>query len=359
MAGYNNYTIQFQNYIAYNGISNKTVLLYLVKNTTFTFSPPPLWYVPINITNTNDTATPKNFQAMVKINWSAYSKYLLPSLSNVRFYNSTSFTLSHELAAWMENNNTLKAYSSIVWVNMSGTIIAGKSSVKIYMVFGPTTENFGKHWGEAPQLSGTYGQYDNGAKVFSNYWNFAGAAVPSGWINNGGTVTVNNGVTFAVTSSYVFYYNVSISGSNIVDGLAKNIVVPTVSDHTNDFVGFTASPIAWIGSFTGARIVTTNTVSWVINGAYGSTSLIYPASSFFVFGGGGDSSTQNSYFNYTNIKSSSVAMPSTYYPGIEVDNGATMFLQWIRVRAYPPNGVMPLQVNKTSSTVNITEGLII
>ena len=86
MAGYNNYTIQFQNYIIYNNISNKTVHLYLVKNTTFTFYPPLLWYVPINVTNTNDTATPTNFQAMVKINWSAYSKYLLGGWSEQHVY---------------------------------------------------------------------------------------------------------------------------------------------------------------------------------------------------------------------------------------------------------------------------------
>ena len=46
------------------------------------------------------------------------------------------------------------------------------------MVFQTVSTNFDKnYWGEAPSLSGTYGQYDNGANVFTFYDNFAGASL--------------------------------------------------------------------------------------------------------------------------------------------------------------------------------------
>ncbi len=40
------------------------------------------------------------------------------------------------------------------------------------MAFEPTSTNFdNNYWGEAPTLSSTYGQYDNGANVFAAYFN--------------------------------------------------------------------------------------------------------------------------------------------------------------------------------------------
>ena len=348
MAGYNNYTIQFQNYIAYNNISNKTAHLYLVKNTTFTFSPPPLWYVPINITNTNDTATPTNFQTMVKINWSAYSKYLLPSLSNVRFYNSTSFILSHELAAWMENNNTLQAHSSNVWINMSGTVIAGKSSVKIYMLFGPSTENFGKHWGEAPQLSPTYGQYDNGVKVFLKYWNFAGTSLPTGWtINDGGTVTVDNGVSVYADSSGFWNrgglgYNNPIASPYVVETWMKDdagindgnlAIFPFVpsditTSNTYTTLYLEESFDGWVWQNPNGTMNTNGNYKTNINGVYA------------LYGYAVNVSKATESVNYGSSTPVESGYTSTTYIGFASYTN-TMYASWVRVRAYPPGGTMP------------------
>ena len=359
MAGYNNYTIQFQNYITYNNISNKTAHLYLVKNTTFTFYS-TLWYVPINITNTNDTATTKNFQAMVKINWSAYSKYLLPTLSNVRFYNSTLFTPSHELAAWMENNNTLQAHSSIVWVNMSGTVITGKSSVKIYMLFGPSTENFGKHWGEAPQLSATYGQYDNGAKVFT-YYN-ANPADTTGW-----TIAGSAGLSTAAPSGSYFkapnaYYANSANGDYMykpVSGLAPGTVL-TFWVYTTGlgdlFFMCNSSGAGQMARLDGrntygdwaSQVATASWTSWsnpssgllepantwfkidVVIGATSSTMYIAPADTAI-----GTVGTEANAYTFTN---------NGNYLGLVGDAlGSTYITYWngFVIRAYPPGGVMP------------------
>src|SRR5579875_774278 len=50
--------------------------------------------------------------------------------------------------------------------------------------------------GVAPQLTSTYGQYDNGINVFQFYDNFAGTSLSSKWSSFGygaPTLTVNNG----------------------------------------------------------------------------------------------------------------------------------------------------------------------
>ena len=62
------------------------------------------------------------------------------------------------------------------------------STLTIYMGFVSTSTNLfttpaGKV-GEAPTLSPAYGQYDNGAVVFSAYWDFAGNSLPAGFTSN-------------------------------------------------------------------------------------------------------------------------------------------------------------------------------
>src|SRR5256885_8064246 len=78
------------------------------------------------------------------------------------------------------------------------------------MAFQSTSVAFDtNYWGEAPNLSGTYGQNDNGANVFTFYDNFAGTSLSVKWTvvkSSGGSVTVNNGATFttAASTDYAF-----------------------------------------------------------------------------------------------------------------------------------------------------------
>jgi hypothetical protein len=143
---------------------------------------PTITYVPVTITNSEGVATTVNFQQLLKIDWSTYAGYLNANVSNVRFYNSTSFSLSTELSGWIEDNNTTTATSSNVWVNLLGTIVPAQSTDTIYMEFLPKTSSWSSHWGLAPQLSTPYGKFDNGAKVFEYYVRFGSlASLPSGW----------------------------------------------------------------------------------------------------------------------------------------------------------------------------------
>ena len=145
-------------------------------------SPTPNYYVTITLKNSQSIATVKNFPQMLKINWSNYSAYLNANVSNIRFYDSTTFTSANELTGWIETNNTTTAKSSTVWVNLSSDIIPESASIQIYMGFLPKTSSWSSHWGLSPTLSTKYGQFDNGANVFTFYDNFAGptyAGVPA------------------------------------------------------------------------------------------------------------------------------------------------------------------------------------
>jgi hypothetical protein len=76
----------------------------------------------------------------------------------------------------------------------------------IYQVIYATTATAmdGLVTGAEPNYTGTYGQYDNGANVFSNYWNFAGNSLPSGLssiVGANASVSYSNGVALSNSST--------------------------------------------------------------------------------------------------------------------------------------------------------------
>ena len=201
-------------------------------------------YVPITITNSQGTATSVNFTQELTINWSTYSAYLNSNVSNVRFYGSAPFTSSNELYGWIENNNVSTAKSSNVWVNLGNLIIPASGSITIYMAFLPKTASWGSHWGLAPKLSTKYGEFDNGAKVFKYYWNFAGTTLPNNLslkiLNTDSGVTgnykVNNSLlinntdgsdVWKSTMDLTFLYlNASVTTTNLIWETRVNSLTP-------------------------------------------------------------------------------------------------------------------------------------
>lgn len=74
----------------------------------------------------------------------------------------------------------------------------GSSHLVVYMNFYHKSANIFNtiNTGEAPQLSQKYGEYDDGANVFTFYSNFIGPLLPTGWSAGTGTsYLVNNGLT--------------------------------------------------------------------------------------------------------------------------------------------------------------------
>jgi len=311
----------------------------------------------IPIINSQNIDTPVPFQQMIQLNLSQYPQLqgIASDLSNIYF--SSDQKGQNKLYSWRETPASLT--SDVIWWVLLPNGIPANGTVIIYLQVSSSTALDGVYTGEAPQLSPNYGEYDNGANVFTNYWNFAGTSLPSGFVSanwvgqtNTGTVTVNNGLTYSAGSSYeqVIYYSASTFSAPIVfetyaEGTASN--------------GLRSSASSGISSLDNSF----NGNVWVVidkgGGGWGYwygdtyTSVAYPTLSlntFYVFGvsssGSGGSlyayGSGQSPINPFVSTTQSAPFPSSFYlVPVYVDNGATQITYWTRVRAYPPNGIMP------------------
>jgi len=153
-----------------------------------------IYQVPVYINNTQSSATPGPFQQMVKIPIFQFSSYLFDNntTANFEFY----YANNTIIPAWIESVN---GTTIVVWLKLYS--IPASTKITIYLGFASKTTNLLSSSGttgigEAPQLSPTYAQYDNGASVFNIYTNYAGTSVPSGFAvasdGASGSVTINN-----------------------------------------------------------------------------------------------------------------------------------------------------------------------
>ena len=172
--------LQFTDIYGTNEVNNIATVLTKVTATGSggaTFSQPTsipsgiVAYVPITLSNSQSSATPSPFQQMIQINEGNYANYITynGNIANFEFFTQSGSVLP----AWIESNNS---GTLTVWVKLPYGVPAS-SSITIYLGFSSKTRNllnasgtFGI--GEAPQLSSTYAQYDDGANVFSLYSNF-------------------------------------------------------------------------------------------------------------------------------------------------------------------------------------------
>ena len=324
-----------------------------VAGTSITGKPSALTsYEPITITNTQSSATPDPFQQMVNFTSSdpGFSSIATGNFGqNVEFfyYNGT------VIPSWLESYNTTKGYA-IWWLKIAA--IPGGSSETVYVGFAPTTTNLFNtvNDGEAPQLSSTYAEYDDGANVFSTlYQNFKGTAVPSGWTSSG-TVTINNGATVAFGGYLTTSTTFGLNSTQIAD---FGFTAPTANAGTawyqfgyvSQAGGFTYDPstaIAWNVADTPPYFVSESATSTQVFTSF--PSGVAPAGTFNI---GtvywGTATSDSGWINYANEITQTTDIPSSaLYLGINNNQGdgaapPTPTLYWVRIRAYPPNGVMP------------------
>lgn len=139
----------------------------------------------VTATNNQPAPTPAPYHLRIALNPSLYTGDEAADLGNLRF--STSLNNSGPLTSWLEYVSSTpanQAATAYFWVRLPNGI-AANSSVNFYLNFLPLTTEFdGVQAGEAPQLSPTYGEYDNGPSVFLAYyrgdsitgWTLAGSA---------------------------------------------------------------------------------------------------------------------------------------------------------------------------------------
>ncbi|MCG2883189.1 MAG: hypothetical protein L7G81_02725 [Candidatus Nanopusillus sp.] len=324
-------------------------------------------YIPITIYNTQNISTPSPFQQDIAIcngNPSLGSNFAYANNATLfneinsngsNVYFSTANGGSPNIYSWYEGQENFNGtYCDVWWINLSQGIPAN-SGVTIYMYIGNSSANYYSQYypyvGEAPQLSSTYGQYDNGNYVFLFYDNFAGTSLnASKWSSftngTGASITINNGITINGGSSSIAYAGIiTLSGFNPTSTIADiyityaNNTWPSIS-MTN---GNSASSNGYFALWSG-----TNQSCYPGNyyqgiGGSGGYTWSYPA----IVSESWQSSRLQIYgsnYTYTTESYVSYSLPSSVYYGfgsVEQSHNGIITVQWFRVRAYPPNGVMP------------------
>jgi hypothetical protein len=311
-------------------------------------------YVPITITNSQSSATPSQFQEKITWNPSSYTSYEASNLGNIRFYSSSAFTTP--LYAWLESctpslANT--ATSATAWIKLTTPIAGNGGTQTIYMAFLSTTTDFdGNYWGDTPNLSGTYGANDNGANVFSFYDNFKGTSLSSKWTSvigsSGASIAINNGLIVTTTSTGSNAYAFVISATQPYPAVAEtytssgnSILGVTTTDSTNGFVApYTGYSMDY---YNGYDYLEYQASSGSGSSVHSITQSTFPTGVWQVTW----SATASEYFadgagnTYTGTYSGASIANYGIYVGQSNGVIASSVFRWARMRAYPPNNVMP------------------
>ena len=124
------------------------------------------YYSQLTVSNSQSTATPSPFQQMVNFTssdpgWTSISTSNFGQNVEFFYYNGSI------IPSWLENYTS----SHALWWLKIAAIPAG-SSETVYVGFAPTTTNLFNtvNDGEAPQISSTYAEYDDGKKVFTLFY---------------------------------------------------------------------------------------------------------------------------------------------------------------------------------------------
>jgi hypothetical protein len=357
-------------------ITKKVISLLLMLILLFTVSQhevygtAPPYSVSVTISNSQISAATAGTQVRIKFNPSSYGAYLKSNLGNIRFYKAKDWLDANRMYAWNENGTTTAQTNVVFWLKLTDPVPAN-NSLTVYMAFYSTNTDYdGVFWGQAPQLSATYGQYDNGFNVFNFYDNFAGTTLnstkyrtslfandhcnimPS--VNNGLAINADNGCNAGVISissfllssytvdCYSYWPQVGLGQSNGV-GWNKGA-------HVDDY---------GIAIEMGNREATGSL--YALAGGAGAQDFSGPSSSSpNLFSITLDSTTTYGYWNYNQVA-------STPNGGYSVDSfnvaaahalGGLTFTQWVRVRVTPPNLVNPCSSLGAATVTDITGGTL-
>ena len=329
------------------------------------------YYVPITLYNSQTSATPAPFQQMLSVNSLTYNAYEANNLDNIEFF----YASGNVISSWMEgstsntllNNPTNSIYmytstNTIYWLNISGGIPAS-NSITVYMGFAPTSTNLfnNVNVGEAPQISSTYAQYDDGRNVFL-YYNVAPAST-AGWTiagTAGQTTTAPSGSHFAtanalyansangdymytsvpsLTSNIIISYDVYTTGLGnmffLTNSAGKGQMTRLDGRGGSDYSGLatTASWTSWAAPSSG---LSETTDKW-----YKVDTVVSSTSAYAYIGSISDSLA--TYGTVTSSSAFTVADDGNYIGLIGDALGSSHITYWngMIIRAYPPNGAMP------------------
>jgi len=283
-----------------------------------------------------------------------------PNGQNVMFFNPNNGQLFY---SWYEGRFTYNGVTCDVWWVKLPNGIPANSNITIYMYIGSTSANYYSQYypyvGEAPYLSSTYGQYDNGQYVFLFYDNFIGTTLnTSKWLSYGysATITVNNGLTIQSSGSNTYGGIITSSSfptNTIFDAYLHSFTIQSSSYNSahgiSVQIGNSASSMgyeytSWTGSNPNGGTIAYGSMQYGMHNFLAGPN--FPTSNSIISGywnaTGSEGFGVNYYFISTNNNAVSNAGYNYYAIGAYYNSqSATSVWYWARIRYMPPNGVMP------------------
>ena len=322
--------------------------------------------IPITITN-NQGSTSAPFQQMIRVD-SASIHGINQNWNNVEFTTGQNATGS-QLQAWVESGAINSSTDTVVWVKFPGGLPSGTTTIYMDMMPNPVMSTSGPT-GEAPQLSPTYAQYDNGQNVFNFYDNFAGTSLDSNWATETAslwsgsaatpTYSVNDGFSSSTNGGTVYGMGTVPLGS-VVDAYGTYGLTGIGFAHFDGISDLKFNASFWQAQESGSAVYGTLTsldgCCQRFTSRYGGAPLTGVFSMYLT-----NPSSATYQLNYTDAQTLTVS-PSLPYPEHIVlitdgNNGqlsGSFFNQWIRVRSAPPGGIMPaVTVDPLNSSVTIS-----
>lgn len=320
----------------------------------------PLYYIPVTLTNNQETASSANFQQQVTINSNSNSADYASNLDNVNWQDGAGNILS----SWLESGFTSSSTASVYWVNLGANTLAENGGVAtIYECIYDISLNClnAKNTGAAPAYTVIYGQYDDGANVFDYYQNFASGALPLGWSTSDAAAdSFVNGLQ--VTAGSVYTTSIAHSSGGFV---AESYMALASSTSGLSPAGLTVcnapNPQSGNAGSNALVIYGTNGISYQVAGwagdGFAASYNIFAAASLFT-------AKQNTGWiagitaSSTNVSCCQNYASKETYPGVINANmylilgykggsGAgstacpTVDYTWVRVRQDPPSDVLP------------------
>ena len=351
-------------------------------------------YVPIALTNYQNSAVAANTPIAIGTNANGnivgfsvleYSQYYTCNLDNAEFF----FANGTIAKSWLEGNILDEQAANALCTSSSSPGALADSANILYWVLIPTnaflpantgtatTNTLYLGWagnvltpannlmdktvtGEAPELSSSYGEYDNGADVFSLYNAFGSlTSLPAGWSTSnslGVTFTTANMLMYGTTVYQTAPYSYNTPG-NVIDLMLN---VSNYNPYRYAYVSLlnnvSLNPIVNKGVYLVILDNETPTMpfAWDTNG--GAYNVLAPNSiltkqsvvfSLALL----TQATASVYLNYSPVTAvgagavnplqTLVTTGPTYFE-ISASDGADPFsLYWIRTRINPPNDIMP------------------
>jgi hypothetical protein len=315
----------------------------------------PLFSLPLKIENNQSAPNPSNFQQELVFNSYKYKKYEAANLDNIKFI----YPNGTVVPSWLETNNSYNSSHTVYWLKIGS--IPANNFITVYMLFLNKTINTFNNisTGEAPQLSLSYAEYDDGRNVFTFYGDFHGDALNSTkWdvISDGGTYNVSNGLTTSSTLSNYIYITSrqTFSYPALFEWYSGPFTQNAPFVNAIQFGFYTVTP---------AEELYLGAVDHIyLNYAVNATADVLSASTIINNNAGSDlysvfanGTKVGLYFNYKSIMNESSDYLPTNVPFTAVLNYesglTTPTIYWARVRTYPVNGTMPNVVIGNISTV--------